>query len=83
MSEKDNSPKKRNLRVVKWLSMTPAVAMCTLCSQEFKAPMEALRRTTDAQTNLQQQFDAHKCRSDTPQVEARVAPSHAKTKIET
>lgn len=53
--------KKRNLRVTKWLNMTPAVAVCTSCNQEFQAPMVALRRTSDAQANLQQQFDAHQC----------------------
>lgn len=44
--------------------MTPAIAVCTLCSREFKAPMDALRRTADAQANLQQQFDTHKCQPD-------------------
>ena len=29
-------------------------------NREFKAPMSALDRTVDAQTNLQQQFDQHK-----------------------
>jgi hypothetical protein len=51
----------RRLRVVKWLSTTPAVAVCTLCSREFKVPMSALRRTADAQASLQEQFDRHKC----------------------
>jgi hypothetical protein len=83
MAEKDNPPRKRNLRVIKWLSMTPAVAVCTFCNREFKAPMEALRRTTDAQANLQQQFDAHKCRSDAPEVDTQVGQKHVKTKIET
>ncbi len=49
------------LRVVKWLSTTPALAVCTLCSREFKVPMSALRRTADAQASLQEQFDRHKC----------------------
>jgi hypothetical protein len=67
MLEKDNPTKGRNLRVVKWLTMTPAVAVCTFCSREFKVPLDALRRTADAQANLQQQFDTHKCQSDAPQ----------------
>ena len=49
------------LRVVKWLSTTPVLAVCTLCSREFKVPMSALRRTADAQASLQEQFDRHKC----------------------
>ena len=64
---------KRRLRVVKWLSTTPAVGVCTLCSREFKVPMSALRRTADAQGSLQEQFDRHKCEpEDTSQAPARV-----------
>jgi len=51
----------RRLRVVKWLSTTPAVGVCTLCSREFKVPMSALRSTADAQGSLQKLFDRHKC----------------------
>jgi hypothetical protein len=54
---------KRNLRVTKWLSMTPAVGVCTSCSREFKVPMTALSKTKEAQVNLQQQFEQHKCES--------------------
>jgi hypothetical protein len=53
---------KRALRVVKWLSTTPAVGVCAFCSQQFKVPMSSLSRTMDAQANLQQRFDAHKCK---------------------
>lgn len=63
MTEKEKQPRKRNLRATKWLGMTPAVAVCTSCSREFKAPMSALRRTADAQANLQEQFDTHQCES--------------------
>jgi hypothetical protein len=63
---------KRRLRVVKWLSTTPAVGVCTLCSQEFKVSTSALRRTADAQASLQEQFDRHKCKPpDSSQVDAR------------
>jgi len=63
----------RRLRVVKWLSTTPAVGVCTLCSREFKVPMSALRSTADAQGSLQKLFDRHKCESeDSSQVGARV-----------
>src|SRR5260370_42093862 len=64
MVEKNNSPKKRNLRVVKWLSSTPVVAVRTLCSREFQVPMSALSRTVDAQANLQQQFDRRTCQPE-------------------
>jgi hypothetical protein len=55
-----NMPK-RNLRVVKWLSATPAIGVCTVCSKEFKVPMTSLSKTMDAQAYLQEQFDRHKC----------------------
>ena len=51
----------RRLRVAKWLSTTPARGVCTLCSREFKVPMNALKRTAEAQESLQEQFDRHKC----------------------
>jgi hypothetical protein len=64
----------RRLRVVKWLSTTPALGVCTLCSREFKVPMGALRRTADAQASLQEQFDRHKCEpEDTSQGTVRGA----------
>jgi len=51
----------RRLRVIQWLSTTPALAVCTLCNREFKVPLGALRNTADAQANLQEQFDRHEC----------------------
>jgi hypothetical protein len=62
----------RRLRVVQWLSTTPALGVCTLCSREFRVPMSALRRTWDAQASLQEQFDRHKCEPDSSQAAARV-----------
>jgi hypothetical protein len=38
----------RSIRVVKWLSSTPVVGVCTVCGREFKVPMTALTRTGDA-----------------------------------
>jgi hypothetical protein len=55
---------KRSLRVVKWLSSTPAVGVCTICSREFKVPMTSLSKTIDAQAYLQEQFDRHKYQRD-------------------
>ena len=52
---------KRAIKVTKWLSSTPAVAVCTSCGEQFKVPMAALSRTIDAQNNLQEQFDRHTC----------------------
>jgi hypothetical protein len=55
---------KRYLTVVKWLSSTPAVGACTYCSKEFKVPLSLLSKTMDAQASLQEQFDRHKCGSE-------------------
>ena len=61
------------LRVVKWLTTTPAIGVCTICSREFKVPMCALRRTADARASLQEQFDTHKCEpEDSSEAPARM-----------
>lgn len=52
---------KRNLRVLKWLGTVPAVAVCTSCNREFKVPLAALKRLTEAQENLKLQFSGHEC----------------------
>jgi hypothetical protein len=54
---------KRNLRVVKWLSITPAIAICEYCSKQFKVPLTQLMKTSEAQANLQEQFDRHSCKA--------------------
>src|SRR5437762_12793430 len=65
----------RRIRVVKWLNSTPALGVCNLCSREFKVPMNALKRTADAQASLQEQFDRHKCQYlDSSEVVARQEP---------
>jgi len=53
---------KRNLRVLKWIGTTPAVAVCTACDYEFKVSLESLKRVVDAQESLQRQFARHQCR---------------------
>jgi hypothetical protein len=53
---------KRNLRVLKWLGTTPAIAICTLCNREFKVPLEVLKRVGGAVENLKLQFAQHKCK---------------------
>jgi hypothetical protein len=52
---------KRNLRVLKWLGTTPAIAACTMCNREFKVPLAELKRTANAQENLELQFAEHQC----------------------
>ena len=64
---------KRSLRVVKWLGLVPAVAVCTACSRNFNVPAALLKRTSDAQESLRKQFAEHKCESlDSSQDAARI-----------
>jgi len=53
---------KRNLRVLKWLGTTPAIAVCTLRNREFKVPLEVLKRVGGAVENLKLQFAQHQCK---------------------
>jgi hypothetical protein len=55
---------KRNLRVLKWLGTTPAIAVCTECNREFRVPIEVLKRVGGAAENLKLQFARHQCRLD-------------------
>ena len=51
----------RRLRVVEWISMVPAIAICTGCAERFTVPVVA-QSGAMAQANLQYQFDQHKCK---------------------
>jgi hypothetical protein len=57
---------KRAVRIVKNLGPVPCVAACTACGQQFTAPLSTLPRVKDAQANLQEQFDQHKCQNEDP-----------------
>jgi hypothetical protein len=55
---------KRAVRIVKHLGSVPCIAACTACGKQFTAPLSTLPRVKDAQANLQQQFDRHKCENE-------------------
>jgi hypothetical protein len=55
---------KRTVKIVKLLGAVPCIAACTACGKQFTAPLSMLQRTKDAQANLQEQFDRHKCQSE-------------------
>jgi len=55
---------KRNLRVLKWLGTTPAIAVCTACNREFKVPLDVLKRVGGAAEHLKLQFARHQCKQD-------------------
>ena len=52
---------KRNLRVLNWIGMVPAIAECTVCSLQFKVSINSLKRVADAQESLGVQFAEHTC----------------------
>jgi hypothetical protein len=56
----------RAVRIVKHLRSVPCIAACTACGTQFTAPLSTLSRVEDAQANLQQQFDRHKCENEGP-----------------
>jgi hypothetical protein len=53
---------KRAIRIVKHYSAVPSIAVCTYCSHQFTIPSTALLGVMDATDNLQEQFEAHKCK---------------------
>jgi hypothetical protein len=55
---------KRNLRVLRWLGTTPAIALCPTCNREFRVPLEVLKRAGGAVENLKLQFAEHRCKPD-------------------
>jgi len=57
---------KRNLRVLKWLGTTPAIAVCMACQREFKVPVEVLKRVGGGAENLKLQFAQHQCTQEGP-----------------
>ena len=55
---------KRTVKIVKLLGPVPCIAACTACGKQFTAPLSMLQRIKDAQANLQEQFDRHRCQSE-------------------
>jgi hypothetical protein len=76
MTKSRSTTQKRSLRIVQRLGSVPAVAVCTYCGTNFKAPVAKLNRTPDAQESLRRQFEEHKCeRVDASQAEPQATPS--------
>lgn len=51
----------KRLQVIRWLSETPIVALCTDCKKQFKTPSLYLNKTAEAELNLRRQFEQHFC----------------------
>ena len=43
--------------------MTPVMALCTQCKQQFRAPLAHIKSTVDARNYLGKQFESHVCDS--------------------
>jgi hypothetical protein len=41
---------------------TPAIGVCEFCSKQFKVPLTEMAKASEANANLQDQFDRHKCK---------------------
>jgi hypothetical protein len=52
----------RTLRVVKMIGKVPGVGVCTYCARQFKVPLTAMSKVSDAMENLNLQFATHKCK---------------------
>lgn len=50
-----------NLKNSWGLTRSAASAVCGFYSEQFRVPMSSLSSVIEAQANLQQQFEAHKC----------------------
>ena len=55
---------KRALRIVKRVKNVPVLAECEACHAQFVS--DPHREVGSAQAAIQQQFNAHKCKTETP-----------------
>jgi len=58
---------KRKLRIVRRTNNIPVLGVCELCKMQFPAHYP-LSGPAEAQAAIQQQFNAHKCKSQDPEV---------------
>ena len=60
------------LRVTRWLSSTPTLAVCSQCSRQFKVPLTVMHRTKDAEAYLQEAFRRHPCCDESAGAASRI-----------
>jgi hypothetical protein len=46
------------------LGTIPVAAVCTVCNREFKVPVSSMKRVSDAQQLLKNEFAKHECKSE-------------------
>ena len=54
---------KRNLRIIKRVKNVPVIGVCEFCNEQFQAEHQPAGQQARAQAVIQQQFNAHKCKS--------------------
>jgi len=54
----------RRFLILKYMGKTPYLATCERCNLKFFTPTELSRKPVDADQNLQNRFEIHKCRLD-------------------
>lgn len=54
----------RNLRIVRFIGVTPSVAYCDVCRLTFRTRQEFLLDSDKAKQQLQSDFENHECRPE-------------------
>jgi hypothetical protein len=64
IEKKASALSKRNLRIVKRVKNVPVLGVCEYCNAQFPADPHRLGQLGDAQSAIQEQFNAHKCKPE-------------------
>jgi hypothetical protein len=54
----------RRLLILKYMGKTPFLATCERCHLKFFTPTQLNGKPVEAEQNLQERFDIHKCRPE-------------------
>jgi len=54
----------RNMRIARFIGVTPSVAYCDLCRLTFRTRQEFLLDTDQAKLQLQADFEKHECKPE-------------------
>ena len=63
----------RNLRIVRFIGVTPTVAYCDLCRLTFRTRQEFLLDAEKAKLQLQADFEKHECKPEEGEVNDELA----------
>jgi hypothetical protein len=54
----------RNLKIVRFIGVTPSLAYCDVCRLAFRTRKEFLQDADQAKQQLQSEFEKHECKPD-------------------